>query len=294
MPDGLAAEAVPIAVRVVVVARDAVLWQRLAGTEAALACSPGAAAGPTTRRWSTPCAAIGVPAPTTAAGLGGRARRRAGAGPAGRRRGAGSGAGRGRGLRRPAIDGGRGAARTRVAETAAAAGRRLRPARRRRRPAASGGAGGRRRGGGRAGRDLGAHRAARSRGRPSGSGCIRTCPSGSWAAAPGCGRWPRSPGPTMSGWTGPATTAARPPRSCRAPARLLAVADVWTALGEDRPTARRSSPRAGPRRAVGRGHRGPARRRRRGGRARRRTGRRDHRRHPRRPGSPSGRSRCCG
>lgn len=35
LPDGLAAEAVPVAVRVVVVARDAVLWQRMAGTEAA-------------------------------------------------------------------------------------------------------------------------------------------------------------------------------------------------------------------------------------------------------------------
>ncbi len=35
LPDGLAGEAVPAAVRVVVVARDAVLWQRLAGTEAA-------------------------------------------------------------------------------------------------------------------------------------------------------------------------------------------------------------------------------------------------------------------
>ncbi|MDN5933934.1 MAG: LuxR family transcriptional regulator, partial [Pseudonocardia sp.] len=36
LPDGLAGEAVPVAVRVVVVARDAVLWQRLAGTEAAM------------------------------------------------------------------------------------------------------------------------------------------------------------------------------------------------------------------------------------------------------------------
>ncbi len=36
LPDGLAGEAVPHVVRVVVVARDAVLWQRLAGTEAAL------------------------------------------------------------------------------------------------------------------------------------------------------------------------------------------------------------------------------------------------------------------
>ena len=36
LPDGLAGEAVPVAVRVVVVARDAVLWQRLAGTDAAL------------------------------------------------------------------------------------------------------------------------------------------------------------------------------------------------------------------------------------------------------------------
>jgi HD-GYP domain-containing protein (c-di-GMP phosphodiesterase class II) len=35
-PYGLAGEAVPIAIRVVVVARDAVLWQRLAGVEAAL------------------------------------------------------------------------------------------------------------------------------------------------------------------------------------------------------------------------------------------------------------------
>ena len=35
LPDGLAGEAVPLAVRVVVVARDAVLWQRLAGTESA-------------------------------------------------------------------------------------------------------------------------------------------------------------------------------------------------------------------------------------------------------------------
>ena len=35
LPDGLAGEAVPQAVRVVVVARDAVLWQRLAGAEAA-------------------------------------------------------------------------------------------------------------------------------------------------------------------------------------------------------------------------------------------------------------------
>ena len=51
---------------------------------------------------------------------------------------------------------------------------------------------------------------------PSGSGCTRTCPSGSLAAARGCGRWPRSPGPTMNGSTGPATTGARPPRSCRA------------------------------------------------------------------------------
>ena len=36
LPDGLAGEAIPVAVRVVVVARDAVLWQRLAGTDAAL------------------------------------------------------------------------------------------------------------------------------------------------------------------------------------------------------------------------------------------------------------------
>jgi HD-GYP domain-containing protein (c-di-GMP phosphodiesterase class II) len=36
LPDGLAGEAVPIAVRVVVVARDAVLWQRLAGREEAM------------------------------------------------------------------------------------------------------------------------------------------------------------------------------------------------------------------------------------------------------------------
>ena len=36
LPDGLAGEAVPVAVRVVVVARDAVLWQRLAGTDTAL------------------------------------------------------------------------------------------------------------------------------------------------------------------------------------------------------------------------------------------------------------------
>ncbi len=36
LPDGLAGEAVPIAVRVVVVARDAVLWHRLAGIRAAL------------------------------------------------------------------------------------------------------------------------------------------------------------------------------------------------------------------------------------------------------------------
>ncbi len=36
-PDGLAAEEIPIAVRVVVVARDALLWQRLAGSEAASA-----------------------------------------------------------------------------------------------------------------------------------------------------------------------------------------------------------------------------------------------------------------
>ncbi len=36
LPDGLAGEAVPVAVRVVVVARDAVLWQRLSGTGAAL------------------------------------------------------------------------------------------------------------------------------------------------------------------------------------------------------------------------------------------------------------------
>jgi HD-GYP domain-containing protein (c-di-GMP phosphodiesterase class II) len=36
LPDGLAGEAVPIVVRVVVVARDAVLWHRLAGTQAAL------------------------------------------------------------------------------------------------------------------------------------------------------------------------------------------------------------------------------------------------------------------
>lgn len=36
LPDGLAGEAVPITVRVVVVARDAVLWQRLAGTATAL------------------------------------------------------------------------------------------------------------------------------------------------------------------------------------------------------------------------------------------------------------------
>jgi HD-GYP domain-containing protein (c-di-GMP phosphodiesterase class II) len=35
VPDGLAGEAIPIAVRVVVAARDAVLWQRLAGTSAA-------------------------------------------------------------------------------------------------------------------------------------------------------------------------------------------------------------------------------------------------------------------
>jgi HD-GYP domain-containing protein (c-di-GMP phosphodiesterase class II) len=36
LPDGLAGDAVPIAVRVVVVARDAVLWHRLAGEEEAL------------------------------------------------------------------------------------------------------------------------------------------------------------------------------------------------------------------------------------------------------------------
>ena len=36
LPDGLAGEAIPAAVRVVVVARDAVLWQRLAGAGAAL------------------------------------------------------------------------------------------------------------------------------------------------------------------------------------------------------------------------------------------------------------------
>jgi HD-GYP domain-containing protein (c-di-GMP phosphodiesterase class II)/DNA-binding CsgD family transcriptional regulator len=35
LPDGLAADAVPVAVRVVVVARDAVLWQRIAGTDTA-------------------------------------------------------------------------------------------------------------------------------------------------------------------------------------------------------------------------------------------------------------------
>jgi HD-GYP domain-containing protein (c-di-GMP phosphodiesterase class II) len=35
-PDGLAGEAIPVPVRVVVVARDAVLWQRLAGTAGAL------------------------------------------------------------------------------------------------------------------------------------------------------------------------------------------------------------------------------------------------------------------
>jgi HD-GYP domain-containing protein (c-di-GMP phosphodiesterase class II) len=36
LPDGLAGDAVPVAVRVVVVARDAVLWHRLAGAEEAL------------------------------------------------------------------------------------------------------------------------------------------------------------------------------------------------------------------------------------------------------------------
>ena len=36
LPDGLAGEAVPVAIRVAAVARDAVLWQRLAGTDAAL------------------------------------------------------------------------------------------------------------------------------------------------------------------------------------------------------------------------------------------------------------------
>ena len=36
LPDGLAGEAIPVAVRVVVVAREAVLWQRLAGAGAAL------------------------------------------------------------------------------------------------------------------------------------------------------------------------------------------------------------------------------------------------------------------
>jgi HD-GYP domain-containing protein (c-di-GMP phosphodiesterase class II) len=36
LPDGLAGDAVPIAVRITVVARDAVLWQRVAGTEAAV------------------------------------------------------------------------------------------------------------------------------------------------------------------------------------------------------------------------------------------------------------------
>jgi HD-GYP domain-containing protein (c-di-GMP phosphodiesterase class II) len=36
LPDGLAGEAIPVAVRVVVVARDAVLWQRLAGSAAAI------------------------------------------------------------------------------------------------------------------------------------------------------------------------------------------------------------------------------------------------------------------
>jgi HD-GYP domain-containing protein (c-di-GMP phosphodiesterase class II) len=36
VPDGLAGEAIPMAVRVVVATRDAVLWQRLAGTDAAL------------------------------------------------------------------------------------------------------------------------------------------------------------------------------------------------------------------------------------------------------------------
>jgi len=35
VPDGLAGEAIPVAVRVVVAARDAVLWQRVAGTEVA-------------------------------------------------------------------------------------------------------------------------------------------------------------------------------------------------------------------------------------------------------------------
>ena len=37
LPNGLSAEDIPIAVRVVVVARDAVLWQRLAGSEVASA-----------------------------------------------------------------------------------------------------------------------------------------------------------------------------------------------------------------------------------------------------------------
>lgn len=36
IPDGLAGDAIPIAVRIVMVARDAVLWQRLAGTDAAV------------------------------------------------------------------------------------------------------------------------------------------------------------------------------------------------------------------------------------------------------------------
>jgi hypothetical protein len=77
LPDRLAGDAVPIAVRIAVVARDAVLWQRIAGTDAAvevLLRRRGRAYDPT---------------------VGGGAGGGAGAGPLGRRRGSGPRAGRG-------------------------------------------------------------------------------------------------------------------------------------------------------------------------------------------------------
>ena len=112
-------------------------------------------------------------------------------------------------------------------------------------------------------RDLGPPRPAHRRRSGSGCACTPTSRSGSCdhcdLLAPLAAVRPA----TTSGPTGPATTVARPATTCRSDARLLAAADAYHAMTEARPhrparradAARRRSCGATWRRALGRGRR---------------------------------------
>ena len=197
IPDGLAGEAIPVAVRVVVVARDAVLLQRLPAQRSAGGAAAAPRAGLRPRRGGRRARSRGA-GRRWPVGVGGHPRGRAGARPTGRRRRSGSGAGRGGGLRGPAVEVDQGpldkARRARAGGWpglwAAGIGGCHVLRRARWWPTSA-----------RVGVPAGCGRFPGRWGwmQPSGSGCTPTSPSASWAAVPGCARWPCLPGHTMNG-----------------------------------------------------------------------------------------------